>query len=194
MVENPFIYSFFYSSNIYSTGILQAISYSGILANTWSPANDASMAAFLTLKGRKAASMSFLDWVQSNRPQPRKMPLAKVEITLLQAVSSTPRRWPTFCGLQMPLYTLLVHLEGLQLQEALFLTLLGLSVQLTIPNVDLLQKLPLWVCIGFFLGIFGIFSGSICSIHPVILKGIEWGAFRFTRRVSWLLFPLFVGG
>lgn len=93
----------------------------------------------------------------------------------------------------MPLYALSVHPAWLQLQGAVLLTAFkAFLVQLITPDANLLQKLPLWVCIGFLCS-----SGIFGATHPAILKGIEWGLPGLpeeARGVFLLLFPFLVGG
>lgn len=152
------------------------------------PSQGCQHAEFLTLEGRKAAPVSFLDWVQSNRRRPRKLPLAKVKITLMQAVSCTPRRGPTLWSTDALLCTAGASCvaPGSSLSQSL-------SVQRTSPNIDLLQKLPLWDCTGHSLGKFGSTWSReksrefVCCRYPCLREDSTfcgWSGETLLRRIA----------
>lgn len=131
------------------------------------PSQGWQHAPFLTLEGRQAVPRSFLDWVQSNRLQPRKPALAKMEITLRPAISSSPRRRPTLCGLQARSPPCRYTSYGSR-SEGPFSHCISVSVQLAIPDAQPPQQLHLE-----FAQVFSVAPGIFGGTHPAVLKGTE---------------------
>lgn len=140
------------------------------------PSQEWQHAPFLTLEGRQAVPRSFLDWAQSNRLQPRKPALAKMEITLRPAIRSSPRRRPTLCGLQARSPPCRYSSCGSRSEGPSFSLHLRLST-VGHPRCTAATTAPIGVCTGFLCS-----SRNIWWHSPCCAQGDRVSAFRITRR------------